>query len=153
MMKTVNRLYALLRKLALSISANPPMSNQTIEQRDAATKHFVIRTFSVCLAGIIMLFAYSIIYVEQPLFNESPVDKAIFGILTLVAGQILQILANYISRSAPISPPISPPMATPCPPIISPKPSPFGNPNDRPPLWNTYTLLLFYWLVWVACTA
>lgn len=149
MMKTVNRLYALLRKLALSISANPPMSNQTIEQRDAATKHFVIRTFSVCLAGIIVLFAYSIIYVEQPLFNESPVDKAIFGILTLVAGQILQILANYISRSAPISPP----MATPCPPIISPKPSPFGNPNDRPPLWNTYTLLLFYWLVWVACTA
>lgn len=153
MMKTVNRLYALLRKLALSISANPPMSNQTIEQRDAATKHFVIRTFSVCLAGIIVLFAYSIIYVEQPLFNESPVDKAIFGILTLVAGQILQILANYISRSAPISPPISPPMATPCHPIISPKPSPFGNPNDRPPLWNTYTLLLFYWLVWVACTA
>ena len=133
-MKTVNRLYALLRKLALSISANPPMSNQTIEQRDAATKHFVIRTFSVCLAGIIVLFAYSIIYVEQPLFNESPVDKAIFGILTLVAGQILQILANYISRSAPISPPISPPMATPCFPIISPKPSPFGNPNDRPPL-------------------
>ena len=133
-MKTVNRLYALLRKLALNISANPPMSNQTIEQRDAATKHFVIRTFSVCLAGIIVLFAYSIIYVEQPLFNESPVDKAIFGILTLVAGQILQILANYISRSAPISPPISPPMATPCPPIISPKPSPFGNPNDRPPL-------------------
>ena len=134
MMKTVNRLYALLRKLALSISANPPMSNQTIEQRDAATKHFVIRTFSVCLAGIIVLFAYSIIYVEQPLFNESPVDKAIFGILTLVAGQILQILANYISRSAPISPPISPPVATPCPPIIRPKPSPFGNPNDRPPL-------------------
>ena len=134
MMKTVNRLYALLRKLALSILANPPMSNQTIEQRDAATKHFVIRTFSVCLAGIIVLFAYSIIYVEQPLFNESPVDKAIFGILTLVAGQILQILANYISRSVPISPPISPPMATPCPPIISPKPSPFGNPNDRPPL-------------------
>lgn len=129
---TVNRLYVLLRRLAQNTSANPP--NLTIEQQDAATKHFVIRTFSVCLAGIIVLFAYSIIYVEQPLFNESPVDKAIFGILTLVAGQILQILANYISRTTLTTPPIAPSTITTAPKITLGATSPFGNPNDRPPL-------------------
>lgn len=142
MMKTVNHLFAPLRKLVQSILVDPPMSNPTIEQQDAATKHFVIRTFAVSLAGIILLFAYSIIYVEQPLFNESPVDKAIFGILTLVAGQLLQILANYISKGGmPLSTPV---VSNPCPPTFglttTPKPftpttaSPFGNPNDRPPL-------------------
>lgn len=141
MMKTVNHLFALLRKLVQNTLVDPPMSNPTIEQQDAATKHFVIRVFALSLAGIIVLFAYSIIYVEQPLFNESPVDKAIFGILTLVAGQLLQILANYISRgSAPLSTPIT---SNPCPPTFgstAPKPftpttsSPFANPNDRPAL-------------------
>jgi len=141
MMKTVNRLFAPLRKLVLNILVDQPMASPTIEQQDAATKHFVIRIFALSLAGIIVLFAYSIIYVEQPLFNESPVDKAIFGILTLVAGQLLQILANYITKSSiPLTPPptvITPPgtsAPTPSTPTIAPKPSPFSNPNDRPPL-------------------
>ena len=137
-MKTVNRLFALLRKLAQTTLINPPMS--TIEQQDAATKHFVIRVFALSLAGIIVLFSYSIIYVEQPLFNESPVDKAIFGILTLVAGQLLQILANYISRSSTtLTPPTIPTTScvpSPTKPYFAPQSySPhFGNPNDRPAL-------------------
>ena len=127
-MKIANHPVAQLLKRALN-TFQSPMS--TIEQQDASTKHFVIRTFSVCLAGIIVLFAYSIIYVEQPLFNESPVDKAIFGILTLVAGQILQILANYISRT-PTSLPTALPISTPTTlPVSTPKPSPFGNPSER----------------------
>lgn len=139
MMKTVNHLFAPLRKLVQSILVDPPMSNPTIEQQDAATKHFVIRTFAVSLAGIILLFAYSIIYVEQPLFNESPVDKAIFGILTLVAGQLLQILANYISKGGmPLTPPTIPTTScapSPTKPSFTPTTtSPFGNPNDRPAL-------------------
>jgi hypothetical protein len=109
-----------LRKLVQNISTNLQMQNQTPEQMDASTKRFVIKTFAISLAGIVWLFGYSVVYTEQPLFNESPVDKAIFGILTLVAGQLLQILANYISRSTvPIAPPITPP-AAPCPPVIKP---------------------------------
>jgi hypothetical protein len=108
---------ALLRKLVQSISTNLKMrSQQTLEQKDADTKHFVIRTFAVSLAGIIWLFGYSVVFTEQPLFNESPVDKAIFGILTLVAGQLLQILANYITKAPVIPPP--PPL--PCPPVAPP---------------------------------
>jgi len=140
-MKTVNHLFAPLRRLVLNILVDQPMSNPTIEQQDAATKHFVIRIFALSLAGIIVLFAYSIIYVEQPLFNESPVDKAIFGILTLVAGQLLQILANYITKSSiPLSTPPTTTIPTcvpsPTKPSFAPQSSSphFGNPNDRPPL-------------------
>jgi hypothetical protein len=99
-------------------------SQQTLEQKDADTKHFVIKTFAVSLAGIIWLFGYSVVFTEQPLFNESPVDKAIFGILTLVAGQLLQILANYITRSSLTPPPL------PCP------PAPTPSVNLNPPTVN-----------------
>jgi len=112
---SVNPRFALLRKLVQSISTSLKMrSQQTLEQKDADTKHFVIRTFAVSLAGIIWLFGYSVVFTEQPLFNESPVDKAIFGILTLVAGQLLQILANYITKS----PVVTPPPPIPCPPVL-----------------------------------
>ena len=112
---SVNPRSALLRKLVQSISTSLKMrSQQTLEQKDADTKHFVIRTFAVSLAGIIWLFGYSVVFTEQPLFNESPVDKAIFGILTLVAGQLLQILANYITK-APV---VTSPPPIPCPPVL-----------------------------------
>jgi len=99
-----------------------------------------------------MLFGYSIVFTEQPLFNEAPADKQIFTVLTLIGGQLLTILANYINK--PSSPTTSsfnhcPPMATtikqeeklisaiegkPLVTPATPKPSPFGNPNERPPL-------------------
>ena len=136
MMKTVNHLIALLRKLAPSISTSPRMQ-KTTEQLDAETKRFVIRAFSIALVFIVILFGYSIVYTEQPLFNEAPADKQIFTVLTLVGGQLLTILANYISKgSAP--PPITP--TTSCTPTAPKTFTPatssphFANPNDRPAL-------------------
>jgi len=115
-MKNASPLYALLHKLVLSISTNLKMSSQqTPEQKDADTRRFVIRAFSVALVVILGLFGYSIVYTEQPLFNEAPADKAIFAILTLVIGQILTILANYISGSRTPMPPS--PSFNPCQPI------------------------------------
>lgn len=135
-MKTVNRLTALLRKLVPSILTSPRMQ-KTTEQLDAETKRFVIRAFSIALVFIVILFGYSIVYTEQPLFTEAPADKQIFTVLTLVGGQLLTILANYISKgsaSSPITPmtsctPTTPKTFTPT--TSSPH---FGNPNDRPAL-------------------
>lgn len=127
---SVNPRSALLRKLVQTISTSLKMrSQQTLEQKDADTKHFVIRTFAVSLAGIIWLFGYSVVFTEQPLFNESPVDKAIFGILTLVAGQLLQILANYITK-APV---VTPPTPIPCPPAL-PAPAQAVTVAPKPPV-------------------
>jgi hypothetical protein len=58
------------------------------------------------LCGVLLLLAYSVIFTEQPLFTEAPADKAIFAILTLLAGQAIQIIANYLSKtSSPLTPP------------------------------------------------
>jgi len=135
---TANHLIALLRKLVPSISTSPRME-KTTEQLDAETKRFVIRAFSLALVFIVILFGYSIVFTEQPLFNEAPADKQIFTVLTLIGGQLLTILANYISKgSAPLTTPTI--STTPCTPT-APKTfttttsSPhFGNPNDRPAL-------------------
>ena len=138
---TANHLIALLRKLVPSISTSPRME-KTTEQLDAETKRFVIRAFSLALVFIVILFGYSIVFTEQPLFNEAPADKQIFTVLTLIGGQLLTILANYISKgSAPLTTPTI--STTPCTPT-APKPSftltpttsspHFGNPNDRPAL-------------------
>ena len=147
---TANRPSALPRKTAQNIFQNLLMGKpKTTEQLNSETNRFVIRMFSIALVFIVILFGYSIVFTEQPLFNEAPADKQIFAVLTLVAGQLLQILANYISKGNTTTPPSSfnhcPPMAT----TIkqeeklitaleskpaTPKPSPFGNPNDRPAL-------------------
>jgi len=80
------------------MSQNQP----TAEQRESFTKQFVVMTLSLAVAGVFLLFSYSVVFTQQPLFNESPVDKAIFAVLTLLVGQSLQILANYITKgSAP----------------------------------------------------
>ena len=137
---TANHLIALLRKLVPSISTSPRME-KTTEQLDAETKRFVIRAFSLALVFIVILFGYSIVFTEQPLFNEAPADKQIFTVLTLIGGQLLTILANYISKtSTPLTTPTIP--TNPCAPTtpkssftITPTASPhFGNPNDRPAL-------------------
>lgn len=128
----VNRLFAWLHKLV------PSTSNQmqSPEEKDANTKRFVIKSFSIALVFIVVLFGYSIVFTEQPLFNEAPADKQIFGVLTLIGGQLLTILANYISKSTTSVPSTN----TFCPsnptvnvPTFASK-STFGNPNERPPL-------------------
>jgi len=141
MMKIANHLTALLRKLVPNTSTSQQMQ-KTTEQLDAETKRFVIRAFSLALVFIVILFGYSIVFTEQPLFNEAPADKQIFTVLTLIGGQLLTILANYISKtSTPLTPPTIP--KTFCSSInnpITPKTftpttsSHFGNPNDRPAL-------------------
>ena len=141
MMKIANHLTALLRKLVPNTSTSQQMQ-KTTEQLDAETKRFVIRAFSLALVFIVILFGYSIVFTEQPLFNEAPADKQIFTVLTLIGGQLLTILANYISKtSTPLTPPTIP--KTSCSPInnpitpktFTPTTSPhFSNPNDRPAL-------------------
>jgi len=158
-MKTANRPSASPRKPAQSILQNLLMAKpKTTEQLNAETNRFVIRMFSIALVFIVILFGYSIVFTEQPLFNEAPADKQIFTVLTLIGGQLLTILANYISKGGSTTPPSSfnhcPPMATtikqeeklitaleakPTTAVVpatpaAPKPSPFGNPNERPPL-------------------
>jgi len=138
-MMTANHLIALLRKLVPSISTSPRME-KTTEQLDAETKRFVIRAFSLALVFIVILFGYSIVFTEQPLFNEAPADKQIFTVLTLIGGQLLTILANYISKtSTPLTTPTIPTTScvpSPTKPSFAPQASSphFGNPNDRPPL-------------------
>jgi len=125
-----------LLRLALSTFLN--RKTKTTEQLHAETQRFVIRGMTLGLVGVLLLFAYSVVYTEQPLFNEAPTDKAIFAVLTLLAGQALQILANFLSKSTP-------PITAKCPPLtstikleeklitaISPQKSfSFGNPNER----------------------
>lgn len=150
--KTASPPTASLLRLALNTLTSQRMQQhqQTPEQKEADTQRFVIRSFAVGLVGLLFLFGYSIVYTEQPLFNEAPADKAIFAVLTLVIGQLLTILANYISRRSPPStqsfnrcPPeikkevIVEEVKTSAP--IVPKPTfsskPFmANPNERPPL-------------------
>ena len=140
-MKIANHLTALLRKLVPNTSTSQQMQ-KTTEQLDAETKRFVIRAFSLALVFIVILFGYSIVFTEQPLFNEAPADKQIFTVLTLIGGQLLTILANYISKtSTPLTPPTIPtktcsPINNPITPkTFTPTTSPhFGNPNDRPAL-------------------
>jgi hypothetical protein len=129
-----------------SVSQRKPVLNtflgllskpKTTEQVHAETQRFVVKGLTIGLIGVLLLFAYSVVFTEQPLFNEAPTDKAIFAVLTLLAGQSLQILANFLSKSPP-------PMATKCPPLptikqeekliqaITPQKSfSFGNPNER----------------------
>ena len=113
---------------------------KTIEQLDAETRRFVVRGMTLGLIGVLLLFAYSVVYTEQPLFNEAPTDKAIFAVLTLLAGQALQILANYLSRSSSSTSSLNK-----CPPIATikqeekiiaaiEKPSILPKPSERPPL-------------------
>ena len=88
----------------------------TAEQRESFTKQFVVMTLSLAVAGVFLLFSYSVVFTQQPLFNESPVDKAIFAVLTLLVGQSLQILANYITKGS--APNLNPtPQFNPCQPI------------------------------------
>ena len=152
-MMTANRPSASPRKPAPNILQNLLMAKpKTTEQLNAETNRFVIRMFSIALVFIVILFGYSIVFTEQPLFNEAPADKQIFTVLTLIGGQLLTILANYISKSGSTTPPSSfnhcPPMATtikqeeklitaleakPAVPA-APTTSFFAKPNERPPL-------------------
>lgn len=99
--KNVSLQFVRLPRLVLNFLTNLKMSQTqpTTEQRESFTKQFVVMTLSLAVAGVFLLFSYSVVFTQQPLFNESPVDKAIFAVLTLLVGQSLQILANYITKA------------------------------------------------------
>ena len=106
-------------KLVLNFLTSLKMSQTqpTAEQRESFTKQFVVMTLSLAVAGVFLLFSYSVVFTQQPLFNESPVDKAIFAVLTLLVGQSLQILANYITKGS--APNLNPtPQFNPCQPMM-----------------------------------
>ena len=158
-MKIDSVIFAKILRIGTMKNVNPPSVSQhrpvlsifqslltrkpkTIEQLDAETRRFVVRGMTLGLIGVLLLFAYSVVYTEQPLFNEAPTDKAIFAVLTLLGGQALQILANYLSRSSSSS---SMSTLNKCPPIATikqeekiiaaiDKPSILPKPSERPPL-------------------
>lgn len=121
------------------------MSNPTPELRNADTARFVVKSFCVALVFLIMLFGYSIVFTEQPLFNEAPADKQIFGVLILVVGQILTILANYLSRTTgSASTPMPPMPMNPCQPQLgyqplSPMMNQYSSSMGIQPMANNFT--------------
>jgi len=144
-MKNANRLCVSPRKPVLNTSISRQMSNQTPELKNADTARFVVRSFCVALVFLIMLFGYSIVFTEQPLFNEAPADKQIFGVLILVVGQILTILANYLSRTTGSAATSTPP--TPINPCqsqlgyqpLSPIMNQYSSPMGIQPMANNFT--------------
>jgi len=78
------------------------------EQLEAETKAFILKTFCFVLVMVATLFAYSIVFVEQPLFNEAPADKAIIAILSMVMAQIFTVVSLVLTGKSSVPPP--PPM-------------------------------------------
>jgi len=78
------------------------------EQLEAETKAFILKTFCFVLVMVATLFAYSIVFVEQPLFNEAPADKAIIAILSMVMAQIFTVVSLVLTGKSSVPP--QPPM-------------------------------------------
>jgi hypothetical protein len=112
----VSHRFAQLRKLALNFSINRKMNPQrSLEQIEAETNAFILKVFCYILAMVSGLFAYSIIFIQQPLFTEAPADKQILAILGVVMTQIFTILSVKLTGKSSVTPP--PPMYNPCQPM------------------------------------
>jgi hypothetical protein len=83
------------------------------EQIEAETNAFILKVFCYILAMVSGLFAYSIIFIQQPLFTEAPADKQILAILGVVMTQIFTILSVKLTGKSSVTPP-PPPMFNPC---------------------------------------
>jgi len=135
----VNHLFAQLRRLVQnSLISHKMKPLKSPEQLDAETKSFILKTFCIILALVSALFSYSIIFIQQPLFNEAPADKQILSILGVVMTQIFTILSVILTGKSSTPPP--PQMYNPCQPmgmqpnlgmpIYSPMSQNFDNPTS-----------------------
>jgi hypothetical protein len=111
----VSHRFALLRKLvqnfSISHKMNPPKSPELLE---AETNAFILKVFCYILAMVSGLFAYSIIFIQQPLFTEAPADKQILAILGVVMTQIFTILSVKLTGKSSLPPPPPPMPYNPC---------------------------------------
>lgn len=103
--KIANRLYVLHHKIVLNILINPKMAHKTVEQIDIETKAFILKTFCFILVLVSVLFSYSIVFIEQPLFTEAPADKAILAILSMAMAQIFTVVSLVLTGKSPTTPP------------------------------------------------
>jgi len=108
MRKTVNHLSVLLRKIVPNFLINRKMAHKTPEQVDIETKAFILKTFCFILVLVTVLFSYSIVFIEQPLFTEAPADKAILAILSMAMAQIFTVVSLVLTGKSSTPPP--PPM-------------------------------------------
>lgn len=109
---SVNRQSVTQTNLALNILKKMAYKNTTPEQQITSDRSFVIRCSAIGILFIVIIFGYSVVKEAQPLFSESPTDKAIIAVLSLILGQQIQIIANYLNSSKP------PLTTTPCPPAL-----------------------------------
>lgn len=100
------------------------------ELLEAETKAFILKAFCVILVLVSALFTYSIIFIEQPLFNEAPADKQIFGVLGIIMTQIFTVLSLVLTGKSSVPTP-PPPMFNPCQPMGY-GPQPFGMASYSP---------------------
>jgi len=105
--KTASLLSALRLKIVQNFSITTKMTKSP-EQLEAETKAFILKTFCFVLVMVATLFSYSIVFVEQPLFNEAPADKAIIAILSMVMAQIFTVVSLVLTGKSSVPPP--PPM-------------------------------------------
>jgi hypothetical protein len=135
---SANRQSATQTNLALNILKKMAYKNTTPEQQVASDRSFVIRCLAVGILFIVIIFGYSVVKEAQPLFSESPTDKAIIAVLSLVLGQAIQIIANYLTSSKPTLPPSLCPPALPAPTMPSIAPvtpiSPVAVVAPKPPI-------------------
>ena len=114
----VNHRFAQLRRLVQNFSISLKMNPQrSPEQIEAETNAFILKVFCYILAMVSGLFAYSIIFIQQPLFTEAPADKQILAILGVVMTQIFTILSVKLTGKSSVTPPPPPPMFNPCQPM------------------------------------
>jgi hypothetical protein len=100
--KTASLLSALRRRIVQNSLISPKMTKSP-EQLEAETKAFILKTFCFVLVMVATLFAYSIVFVEQPLFNEAPADKAIIAILSMVMAQIFTVVSLVLTGNVWVS--------------------------------------------------
>ena len=114
MRKTVNHLSVLLRKIVPNFLINRKMAHKTPEQVDIETKAFILKTFCFILVLVTVLFSYSIVFIEQPLFTEAPADKAILAILSMAMAQIFTVVSLVLTGKSSVPPPPPPMPFNPC---------------------------------------
>ena len=139
--RTVSRLSALLRKIVRNFLTNKKMAHKTPEQVDIETKAFILKTFCFILVLVTVLFSYSIVFIEQPLFTEAPADKAILAILSMAMAQIFTVVSLVLTGKSSV-PPSPPPMPfNPCmgQPMGQPMSQPYGSPYGQPMSFNNST--------------
>jgi len=125
--------FVLHRKIAQNFSTNQKMAHKTPEQVDIETKAFILKTFCFILVLVTVLFSYSIVFIEQPLFTEAPADKAILAILSMAMAQIFTVVSLVLTGKSSV-PPSPPPMPfNPC------MGQPYGSPYSQPMSFNNST--------------